>query len=319
VLARRLNLRALFRKLVYHRSQHRLPHGERTPTGEQPMRIRPNCWPLCSAWTLMLLGTASAWGQEPPAPKAQPAILIVQMPAADARLEVEGMLTRQSGPVRRFVSPSLEPGKTYSYTLTAFWKPNNYTDITRTRKVSVQAGKETKVDLRTKDPAQPDNIVIRWVPTPRTVVKAMLELAGAGKDDVVYDLGCGDGRIVIAAVKDFKAKKAVGFDLDPDKIKESKANAKEAGVEDKVDFRLENVLKIKDFSPASVVTLYMSDELNEGVRPALEKTLKPGSRIVSHRFLMGDWKPDKTVSLTVKNDEGLDEEVRIHLWTIGKK
>ena len=283
------------------------------------MRIRPSRWLLCSALTLVLLAGAPAWGRQPPASKAQPAILIVHMPAADARLEVEGTPTRQGGEKRRFVSPPLEPGKSYSYTFTAFWKPNNYTDITRTRKVSVQAGKETEVDLRTNDPAQPDNIVIRWVPTPRTVVKAMLERANVGKDDVVYDLGCGDGRIVIAAVKDFKAKKAIGFDIDPDKIKESKARAKEAGVEDKVDFRQENVLKIKDFSPASVVTLYMSDELNEGVRPALEKTLKPGSRIVSHRFLMGDWKPDKTIPLTVKNDEGQDEEFRIHLWTIGKK
>ncbi len=282
------------------------------------MRTRPSRWPIPAALALAVLGTAPAWGQ-PPASTAQPAIVIVRLPAADARLEVEGEATRQVGPVRRFVSPPLDPGKSYSYTFTAFWEPNNYTKIWRTRKVTVQAGKQTEVDLRTKDAAQPDKIVIRWVPTPPEVVQAMLKLGGVGKDDVVYDLGCGDGRIVIAAVKDFQAKKATGFDIDGDKIKESRARAKAAGVEDKTDFRQGDVLEIKDFSPASVVTLYMSDSLNEAVRPALEKTLKPGSRIVSHRFLMGDWKPDKTIALTVKNDEGQDEEFLVHLWTIGKK
>jgi uncharacterized protein (TIGR03000 family) len=273
--------------------------------------------PILSTWTLVLLAAAPAWGQ--PAPKAQPAILVVHLPEAEARLEIDGAPTRLKGTERRFESPPLEPGKSYSYTLIAFWEPNNYTKITRTRKASVRAGQTTEVDLRKADPAQPDKIVIRWVPTPPEVVKAMLELAGVGKDDVVYDLGCGDGRIVIAAVKDFKAKKAIGFDIDPDKIAESRAKAKEAGVEDKVEFRQGDVLKIKDFSPASVVTLYMSDALDEAVRPDLQKTLKPGSRIVSHRFLMGDWKPDKTITLTAKNLEGQDEEYQVHLWTIGKK
>ncbi len=153
------------------------------------------------------------------------------------------------------------------------------------------------------------------MPTPPEVVKAMLELGGVGKEDVVYDLGCGDGRIVVSAVKDFKAKKGIGFDIDPDKIKESRANAREAGVEQKVEFRHGDLLKIKDFSPASVVTLYVSDSLNEAVRPALEKTLKPGSRIVSHRFLMGDWKPEKTIA--IRDREG--QEYLVHLWTVGKK
>jgi uncharacterized protein (TIGR03000 family) len=281
------------------------------------MRIRPSCRPILSAWTLVLLSAAPAWSQ--PAPKAQPAILVVHMPDAKARLEVNDVLTRLPGTERRFESPPLEPGKAYTYTLTAFWEPNNYTKITRIRKASVRAGLTTKVDMTRADPDQPDKIVIRWVPTPPEVVKAMLELAGAGKDDVVYDLGCGDGRIVIAAVKDFKAKKAIGFDIDPEKIAESRTRAKEAGVEDKAEFRQGDVLKIKDFSPASVVTLYMSDALDEAVRPDLQKTLKPGSRIVSHRFLMGDWKPDKTITLTAKNLEGKDAEYRIHLWMIGKK
>jgi uncharacterized protein (TIGR03000 family) len=281
------------------------------------MRLPPMCRPILSAWTLVLLSAAPVGSQ--PAPKAQPAILVVHLPDAKARLEVDGVPTRLPGAERRFESPPLEPGKTYTYTLTAFWEPNNYTKITRTRKAPVRAGQTTKVDMTRADPDQPDKIVIRWVPTPPEVVKAMLELAKVGKDDVVYDLGCGDGRIVIAAVKDFKAKKAVGFDIDPDKIAESRIRAKEAGVEDKVEFRQGDVLKIKDFSAASVVTLYMSDALDEAVRPDLQKTLKPGSRIVSHRFLMGDWKPDKTITLTAKNLEGKDAEYRVHLWTIKKE
>ena len=238
------------------------------------MRIRPTCWQLGAAWSLVLLGSTPAPGQQP-APAAQPAVLIVRLPAADARLEVDGAATQQTGAMRRFVTPPLEPGKTYSYTLSAFWEPNNYTKITRTRKATVRAGQPTEVDLRAADPAQADKIVIRWVPTPPEVVKAMLELAGAGKDDVVYDLGCGDGRIVIAAVTDFKAKKATGFDIDADKIKESRANAKEAKVEDRVDFRQGDVLEIKDFSPASVVTLYMSDALNLAVRPGSRRRSNP--------------------------------------------
>jgi uncharacterized protein (TIGR03000 family) len=260
-----------------------------------------------------LLGAAPA-GARQAAPAPQPANLVVNLPA-EARLEIDDVRTRQPGAVRRFVSPPLEPGLAFSYTLTAFWEPNNYTKITRVRKAVVRAGQTTTVDLTRNDPDQPDKIVIRYVPTPPEVVKAMLELAGVGKDDVVYDLGCGDGRIVIAAVKDFKAKRGVGFDLDPERIAECQANREAAKVGDKVEFRQGDVLEIKDFSPASVVTLYMSDSLNLALRPALQKTLKPGSRIVSHRFRMGDWRPDKTIILR----DRLGEEYFIHLWTVGKK
>ncbi len=276
------------------------------------MHRRPSRPPIHSAWVL-LLSAVPAWAQ-PAAPARQAATLLVRLPA-QALLEIEGQATRQTGAVRRFVSPPLEPGKDYTYTLTAFWEPNNYTKITRVRKAVVRAGQETTIDLRARDPEQPDKIVIRWVPTPPEVVKAMLELGGVGKDDVVYDLGCGDGRIVISAVKDFKAKRGIGIDLDPQRIRECLANRKEAMVEDRVEFRQGDVLAIKDFSPASVVMLYMSDDLNQTLRPTLQKTLKPGSRIVSHRFTMGDWKPDKTITITDR--EG--EEYLLHLWTIGKK
>src|SRR5262249_25611066 len=142
-------------------------------------------------------------------------------------------------------------------------------------------------DLRKADDKQPDDLFIRYLTTPQVVVEAMLKLADVGEKDVVYDLGCGDGRIVLTAVSKFKARRGVGVDLDPDRIKESKVNAKKYNVADRVEFREEDVLKLKDLGEASVVMLYMGDELNLRLRPMLKKTLKPGSRVVSHRFTMG--------------------------------
>jgi uncharacterized protein (TIGR03000 family) len=159
-------------------------------------------------------------------------------------------------------------------------------------------------------------IKVPYVPTPLPVVEAMLKLGGVKEGDVVYDLGCGDGRIVVSAVKDFKAKKGVGVDIDPDRIKESKQNAKDNKVEDKVEFKQGDVLKIEDVSEATVICLYLFPEVNERLQPMLRKTLKPGSRIVSHDFLMrDDWKPEKEVN--VKDSEG--QEHTLYLWTIKEK
>jgi uncharacterized protein (TIGR03000 family) len=260
---------------------------------------------------LLFLGAPEA-ARAQAATDRQPATLVVLVPSSTATLTVEGTRTRQTGPRRTFVSPPLEPGKSYTYTLAVVWQPNNYETWTRTRKVAVSAGKETEVDLRKADKGNPDDLVIRYVPTPPEVVDAMLKLADVGPGDVVFDLGCGDGRIVVAAVSRFKAKRGVGVDLDPERIRESKDNAREHGVQDKVEFRQENVLKLKDLSEASVVALYMSDDLNLLLRPILQKTLKPGARIVSHRFRMGDWKPLKTETVTGR--DGAPYE--IHLWKI---
>jgi uncharacterized protein (TIGR03000 family) len=257
-------------------------------------------------------------GAEParsqPVSPPRTATLRVLLPSANAQLIIDDVPTRQTGTERVFVSPPLEPGKSYTYTVRATWKPNNYTTITRTRKVPVKVGQALEVDLRQVDEKQPDKILIRYVPTPQEVVEAMLKLAEVGKDDVVYDLGCGDGRIVVTAVEKFAAKRGVGVDIDPQRIRESKANAREHKVEDKVEFRQGDVLDIKDLSNASVVTLYMSDALNLAVRPALQKSLKPGARVVSHRFTMGDWKPLKTITVT----EAAGEKYRLHLWRIGE-
>lgn len=133
---------------------------------------------------------------------------------------------------------------------------------------------------------------VPYVPTRPEVVDAMLKLAKVNKNDVVYDLGCGDGRIVITAAKNYGAS-GVGIDIDPERIKEANANAKKANVTDKVRF-VQNDLFKSDFSKASVVTLYLLPAVNLKLRPQLLKQLKPGTRIVSHAFDMGDWKPERT-------------------------
>lgn len=130
-----------------------------------------------------------------------------------------------------------------------------------------------------------------YVPTPQDVVDRMLELAGVGPDDVVYDLGCGDGRIVITAAQKYGAR-GVGVDISPERIAESKANAEAAGVADRVEFRLQDAMTV-DVSPATVVTLYLLGSSNRKLRPILTRDLRPGARIVSHAFSMGDWDPAK--------------------------
>lgn len=144
-----------------------------------------------------------------------------------------------------------------------------------------------------------------YLPTPPKVVDAMLEMAKVRKGDVLYDLGSGDGRIPIAAAKKYGIR-AVGVDIDPVRIKEARANAAAAGVSDKVTFRQEDLFKT-DFSEASVVTLYLLSSLNEKLRPRLLAELKPGTRIVSHAFRMGDWEPEKTRDV---------EGSTIYFWTV---
>jgi SAM-dependent methyltransferase len=147
-----------------------------------------------------------------------------------------------------------------------------------------------------------------YVPTPQQIVERMLELAQVTAKDVVYDLGCGDGRIVITAAKKYGAR-GVGVDIDPERIRESQANAKAAGVEKLVSFRMEDAMKV-DVSPATVVTLYLLSNSNAMLRPMLTKQLKPGARIVSHAFPMGDWQPLKTE--TISDDSGFSRT--LYLW-----
>jgi cyclopropane fatty-acyl-phospholipid synthase-like methyltransferase len=148
-----------------------------------------------------------------------------------------------------------------------------------------------------------------YVSTPDAVVREMLRLAAVGPSDMVYDLGCGDGRIVIAAARDFGAR-GFGIDIDPRRIEEARAGARSAGVESRTRFAVQDLFKT-DFSEATVVTLFLFAELNARLLPKFRAELKPGTRVVSHQFGIGDWQP-KSKALVFA--DGLDHWV--HLWVV---
>ena len=165
--------------------------------------------------------------------------------------------------------------------------------------ISILAGAQEK-QLR-----KPDVI---YEPSPQTVVERMLVLANVNNYDIVYDLGCGDGRIVITAAKIFEAT-GVGIDIDPVRIQESLQNAEKAGVTDRVSFRNEDFFEA-DIGEATVVTLFLSPRANMKLRPKLLDELKPGTRVVSYYWDMGDWEPDKQIEV--------DGEP-VYMWTIPEK
>ncbi|MBI3684644.1 MAG: methyltransferase domain-containing protein [Acidobacteria bacterium] len=152
-----------------------------------------------------------------------------------------------------------------------------------------------------------DNLDVPYVPTPPEVVEAMLKLGGVKKGETVIDLGCGDGRIVVMAAEKFGAR-GIGYDLNPERIKEANENARQAGVTERVKFIEKNLFEA-DISPANVVTLYLLPSVNEKLKPRLQAELKPGTRVVSHSFTMGDWKPVKEEDINGR---------KIYLWIIGK-
>jgi len=237
--------------------------------------------------------------------------LKITVPHDDAELQIEGKATKPTGAVREFETPDLEAGKPYEYSFSVTWKPNNYTTMTRTKGVDFKGGEDINVDLTKADLKVPDKVVIRWVPTPDDIVDKMLELGGVKEGDIAYEPGPGDARMLIAAVKK-GAKKGVGIEIDAKKATEATEAVKKAGLEKKITIIEGDALKDRDYSEATVVLLYMGNEFNASLRPILEKQLKPGARIVSHRFVMGDWAPDK--SITVTGADG--DEYKLHLWTI---
>jgi SAM-dependent methyltransferase len=150
-----------------------------------------------------------------------------------------------------------------------------------------------------------------FVPTPHDVVDRMLELARVASGDVVVDLGSGDGRLVVTAARRFGAR-GIGIDIDPARIAEGRANATAAGVDSLVEFRQQDAMEA-DVSQATVVTLYLLSSSNVKLRPRLLSQLKPGARIVSHQFGMGDWPPDKVETFTDSNGTSRT----LYLWTVG--
>lgn len=154
--------------------------------------------------------------------------------------------------------------------------------------------------------AQSPALDVPYVPTPQIVVERMLEIAKVNKGDVLYDLGSGDGRIVITGAKRYGAR-GVGIDLDPQRVREAQENAKKAGVEKQVQFIAGNLFKT-DLSPANVVTLYLLNSVNRDLRPQLWRQLKVGTRVVSHAFDMGaEWPPERTETVGGRT---------IYYWTI---
>jgi len=259
--------------------------------------------------------------------KKAPATIKILIPTAPDKvtLKVEGKELEANDRAakegaRVLVTPELEPGKTYAYKIEAKIVPNNYTEIFRTREITFKAGEEVTLDLRKKDDKNPDDVHIRWVPTPRIVVKDMCELAKIGKDDVVMDPGCGDAIMIITAMEEFKAKRGIGVDLFEDKVKLSQENVEKAGLKDKITIKQGNALKLTedDLKDVTVMMLYMGNDLNNNLRPILWKYMKPGSRVVSHRFIMGDWKPEKSITVTREGDYGV-EDFHLHVWKITGK
>jgi SAM-dependent methyltransferase len=157
--------------------------------------------------------------------------------------------------------------------------------------------------------AQPAAPGVRYEPSPMPVVQAMTELAAVKAGDLVYDLGCGDGRIVIAAAR--LGARAVCVDIDPVRIADAQENARSAGVAERIEFRTEDLFGV-DLGAATVVMLFLSPEFNMKLKPRLQ-ALKPGTRIVSHWHTMGDWKPQKKLSVSPDF-----REHPVYLWIVGQ-
>jgi SAM-dependent methyltransferase len=187
------------------------------------------------------------------------------------------------------VSYSLFPGKPYSFRYDTAGK------------IDIWVGAHGRADAEDLAP---------FVPTPPEVVAKMLEMVHPTKDSVVYDIGCGDGRIVVAAASKYGAR-GVGIDIDPERIKESKENARKSGVEKLVKFREEDATK-SDFSAATIVTLYLLPESNELLRPKFEKELKPGVLIVTHNYIIPGWDGKEIESSTVTDSEGKEHSVFLY-------
>ena len=172
------------------------------------------------------------------------------------------------------------------------------------------AAKHTAQRAARKKPLRKPDVI--YYPTPAETVTEMLRMAQVKKGDVLYDLGSGDGRIPIAAAKEFGIR-AVGIEIDPKLVKEAEDNARAAGVADLVSFRNEDMFRI-DVREATIVTLYLSEKLNVLLRPKLLSELRPGSRILSHDFRMGDWKPEQTVRVPWGKLYRT-----VYMWTVPKK
>ena len=287
---------------------------------------------MMAAGMLMLCLAAAAPAQ------SQKARLRVLLPATDVKLEIMGLpLPEKKGvEIRLFESPPLEPGKTFIYDIKATWMENGK-PVTRERSVRVMAGKTSEVNLRlavdtspdveqpkpiTPEKAAPEKSVPEkpigarppepsFVATPPEIVDMILQLAKVREGDVVFDLGCADGRISLAAVSKFKARKAVGVDANADRLANARKNADK--LIDKVDYRLGDPAKVtdKELADATVVTLDNMNEKHMADLVTVLKKLKAGTRIVAHSFEIAGMKHDDKKAVLIK-----DVEYIAYLYTV---
>ncbi len=222
----------------------------------------------------------------------------------DARLFVQGQETTSRGSMRRFVSPLLPPGK-YTYTIKAVIPGRDRPPRTVTRQVDVRPGDFESIDLR--EPGKRPITDVEYEPTPQNVVDALLRLARVTSEDVVWDLGCGDGRIPVTAARKYGCR-ASGFDIDPERVKDSLANVRKHGVERLVTIEQRDIFTLDLSKGPTVVTLYLLPRLNAQLLPQLRK-LPPGTRVISIAHRMADIKPDEQI--VVDTELG---EFDVYLW-----
>lgn len=221
----------------------------------------------------------------------------------NARLFIEGQETRSKGPKRLFVSPPLAPGK-YTYTIKAIIpEPNGPRTVTR--QLDVRPGDFESIDLRA--PGERPIADVEYEPTPQKVVDALLRLAKVSRNDVVWDLGCGDGRIVVTAAKDYGCR-ACGFDIDPQRVSDSLANVRAYGIERLVSIENRDIFTLDLSKEPTVIVLSLLPSLNARLLPQLRK-LPPGARVVSVGHRMADIKPDEQILVATELDE-----YKLYLW-----
>ncbi len=220
-----------------------------------------------------------------------------------ARLFIEGQETTSKGSMRRFVSPPLAPGK-YIYTIKAII-PGPNGPQTVTRQIDVRPGDFELIDLR--EPGKRPITDVEYEPTPQNVVHALLRLAKVSSKDVVWDLGCGDGRIPVTAAKEFGCK-ARGFDIDPERVKDSLASVRKHGLERLVTIEKRDIFTLDLSKGPTVVTLYLLPSLNAKLLPQLRK-LPPGMRVISVAHRMADVKPDEHIMVDTELGE-----FDVYLW-----
>jgi SAM-dependent methyltransferase len=219
---------------------------------------------------------------------------------------------------RMMLKVAPQPGKDTVEFVMSFY-PVAYSKTVRTKRVKMKAGDKVTVDFTKEDRETPDWYEPIFYPSPRSLMLEICKFAKVSSKDTVMDIGCGDGRLVITAVKDFKAKKGIGLDIKPELVKLCKENAEKAFVSRKTEFRVEDALKMKSVADIDVVFIYLGEDLSARLEPLLRKTLKPGARVVSLDFPIGKWKEDMKKEVVARSDRGKEHTYTLFLWTIRKK